>query len=144
MHAPVLPGLFSPVIEQIDPLTSDVRPVKVWKRQRQTARAQYHRQRAIDEEKQVEGHQAETRCQQVLRILAAYWNAKQHSPTALELLEWGRQKGERLFDVNSIRPRLRELFDAGLIDTRAKRKCSVSGVVVFTWAIREIGSREAR
>lgn len=144
MHAPVLPGLFSPVIEQIDPLTSDVRPVKVWKRQRQTARAQYHRQRAIDEEKQVEGHQAETRCQQVLRILAAYWNAKNESPTALELLEFGRQRGERLFDVNSIRPRLFELVETNLIEARGKRKCRVSGVMVHTWAVREMGSAEPR
>lgn len=138
-HAPCLPGLLDPVMERLD-----APAVKVWKRQRQTARAVYHRQRAIDEEKQVEGQQAETRCQQVLRILAAYWNAKQHSPTALELLEWGRQQGERLFDVNSIRPRLRELFEAGLIEARGKRKCAVSGVVVYTWAIREIGSKEAR
>lgn len=121
-----------------------MKPARVHKAQRSTAKASYHRQRAIAEEQQTEGHKAETRSQQVLRILAAYWNAKQHSPTALELLEWGRQKGERLFDVNSIRPRLRELFDAGLIDTRAKRKCAVSGVVVFTWAVREIGSKEPR
>ncbi len=118
--------------------------LKRHKRQRQTARASYHRQRAIDEEKQVEGHRAETRTQQVLRILAAYWNAKQQSPTSLELLEWGRQKGERLFDVNSIRPRLKELFDAGLIEARSRRKCSVSGVLVHTWSVREIGSQEQR
>lgn len=117
---------------------------KVHKRQRQTARAQYHRQRAIDEEKQVEGHQAETRCQQVLRILAAYWNAKNESPTALELLEWGRQQGERLFDVNSIRPRIFRLVEMGLVEARSKRKCQISGVLVHTWAVREIGSQEPR
>lgn len=139
MHAPCIPGLLSPVLER-----QDAPPVRVHKRQRSTARAHYHRQRAIDEEKQVEGGQAETRCQQVLRLLAAHWNAKQVSPTALELLEWARQHGERLFDVNSIRPRLRELFEAGLIETRSKRKCGVSGVVVYTWAIREIGTGEAR
>lgn len=138
MHMPCIPGLLDPIIHRVD------RPsVRVHKRQRQTARAQYHRQRAIDEEKQVEGGKAETRAQQVLRILAAYWNAKQESPTALELLEWGRQQGERLFDVNSIRPRLFALHETGLIEARSKRRCKVSGVLVHTWAVREIGSGES-
>lgn len=124
--------------------TLGTRPIRVWKRQRTTARAAYHRQRAIDEEKQIEGHQAETRCQQVLRILAAYWNKHQSSPTALELLEWGRQQGERLFDVNSVRPRLKSLCDSGLVEARSKRKCRISGVLVHTWSVREIGSKEQR
>lgn len=121
-----------------------LKPARPHKAQRSTAKASYHRQRAIAEEQQTEGHKPETRSQQVLRILAAYWNKNQSSPTALELLEWGRRNDERLFDVNSVRPRLRELFEAGLIEARSKRKCRVSGVLVHTWSVREIGSKEQR
>jgi len=131
-------------VTQLSLLSLSARDERPHKRQRQTARAQYHRQRAIDEEKQVEGRRAETRCQQVLRLLAAYWNAKNESPTALELLEWGRQRGERLFDVNSIRPRLFELVETGLVEARGKRRCRISGVMVHTWAVREMGSEASR
>lgn len=113
------------------------------KRQRATARAVYHRQRAIDEEKQANG-KGETRKAQVLRLLARFWNVHQYSPTALELLEWARLQGEKLFDVNSIRPKLFYLEKDGLVEVRAKRKCTVSKLTVQTWAVREIGSQEAR
>ncbi len=112
------------------------------KRQRQTAREVYRLKRAEDQAKAKAG--AETRQGQVLRLLAWHWNQTQVSPTALELLAWAREKGERLFDVNSIRPRLRELVESGLVEPRAKRRCVVSGMMVWTWAVREIGSQEQR
>lgn len=129
--------------EQLSLLASVERVEKPWKRQRATSRAQHRRQRAIDVEKQVTGH-GETRAAQVLRILDAFWNARQYSPTALELLEWGRERGERLFDVNSIRPRLHALVEKGLVTPGAKRKCRISGVIVHTWHSREAGSQEPR
>jgi len=112
------------------------------KRQRQSAREVYRQQRAVDVTKAARGQ--ETREGQVLRTLAAHWNATQRSPTALELLEWARARGERVFDVNSIRPRLNELVARGLVEPRAKRRCTVSGKTVWTWAVREIGSQEPR
>ena len=131
-HAPVLPGLFD---------TPQATPRR-HKRQRQTARAVYHRQRAIDVARTEIG-KPETRQAKVLRILSWFFTIHQHSPTALELLEWGRRQGESLFDVNSLRPRLTELTARGLVEPRTKRKCTVSGELVWTWAIREIGSKEA-
>lgn len=110
------------------------------KRQRQTAREVYRRARDRDKVKAEAGQ--ETREEQVLRCLAAYWNRFQASPTALELLAWMRECGEPVFDVNSIRPRLKELVDDGLVEPRAKRKCIVSGQTVWTWAVREVGSVE--
>jgi hypothetical protein len=112
------------------------------KRQRSTAREVYRQQRAVDVAKAEAGK--ETREGQVLRLLAWHFNATQISPTALELLAWARSKGEHLFDVNSLRPRLKELFDRGLVEPRGKRTCAVSGKTVHTWACREIGSAEAR
>lgn len=113
---------------------------RVHKRQRQTARTVYKRQRAIDVEKAKGGK--ETRSGQVLRCLAAWWNRFNTSPTALELLAWMRERGEPVFDVNSIRPRLKELVDRGLVEPRAKRQCIVSGQTVWTWAVREVGSKD--
>lgn len=100
------------------------------KRQRATARAVY----ALDRER-LEGRQG-----QILRILAAHWNAKQVSPTALELLTWALAQGESLFDVNSLRPRLHELCERGLVTAGEKRRCAISGKVVHVWRVREIGS----
>lgn len=112
------------------------------KRVRQTSREVYRRQRTEDRQKAEAGK--ETREGQVLRLLAWHWNETQTSPTALELLTWARAKGERLFDVNSIRPRLNALVQAGLVEPRAKRTCDVSGMTVWTWAVREIGSLRPR
>lgn len=111
---------------------------KVWKRQRQTAREVYRRQRAIDLEKQQAGK--ETREAQVLRCLAAWWNCYQTSPTALELLAWMQERGEHVFDCNSIRPRITKLVELGLVEARSKRRSVVSGETVRTWSVREAGS----
>lgn len=124
------------------PMFGQDTPRKVWKRQRQTAREVYRRQRADDTTRAAAGR--ETRKGQVLRCLAAYWNRFQVSPTALELLAWMLSSGERVRDVNDVRPKLHYLFKDGLVEPRAKRTCSVSGMTVWTWAVREAGSREPR
>lgn len=116
---------------------------KVWKRQRQTAREVYRVRRAEDVAKADAGK--ETREGQVLRLLAAHWNFCQCSPTARELFVWAvNVRKERLDDINSIRPRISALVDAGLVEPRGKRRCGVSGKVVHYWAVREIGSGEPR
>lgn len=134
-HAPCLPGLLDPVMETIDPVTAEVRPVKVWKRQRSTAVAVHNRKRDEDKAKAAAGQ--ETREAQVLRCINAYWNRFQRTPTALELLRWMKNKGERVFDVNSIRPRITKLVREGLAEKRMKRRCRVSGETVLTWGARE-------
>jgi hypothetical protein len=108
------------------------------KAQRQTAREVYRVQREQDKAKRVAGK--EDREAQVLRCLAAFWNARQFSPTALELLDWMMAHGERAFDVNSVRPRITALVANGLVEARGKRQCVVSGKTVHTWAVREAGS----
>lgn len=124
----------------VQPLLLDdvARVERPWKRQRSTARAVYRQQRAVDTAKAEAGH--ETRQGQALRCLSAYWNRYQASPTALELLSWAKTRGENLFDVNSLRPRLTALVDAGVVETAAKRACTVSGQTVYTWRVREAGS----
>lgn len=117
-------------------------PRRLHKAQRQTARMAYQLKRDQDQAKAKAGK--ETREGQVLRCLAAWWNRYQTSPTALELLNWMREQGESVFDVNSIRPRLKKLVDQGLVEPRVKRRCIVSGHTVWTWAVREIGSVEPR
>jgi hypothetical protein len=112
------------------------------KRQRATAREVYRRQRSGDVAKASAGK--ETREDQVLRCLAAHWNATQVSPTALELLAWMRARGESVFDANSVRPRLTALVARGLVTPQTKRPCRVSGETVHTWAVREQGSQEPR
>lgn len=133
MHAPCLPGMFS------EPEPSP----RAWKRQRQTAREVYRVQRAEDIAKAEAGK--ETREGQVLRLLAAHWNFTQVSPTARELFVWAvNMRHERLDDINSIRPRIFSLVQAGLVEPRAPRRCAVSGKRVRTWAVREIGGSEPR
>lgn len=110
------------------------------KRQRSTAREVYRRQRAEDVAKAAEGK--ETREGQVLRCLAWHWNVTQQSPSALELLAWMREKGEPVFDANSVRPRLTKLVSRGLVRPGEKRTCRVSGETVLTWKVREAGDQE--
>lgn len=112
------------------------------KRQRSTAREVYRRQRAEDQAKEAAGK--ETRQGQVLRCLAWHWNVTQTSPTALELLGWMRERGEPVFDANSVRPRLTKLVQQGLVRPGTKRTCRVSGETVLTWHVREIGDGEPR
>lgn len=127
---------------QLGLLSQLVRVEKPHKRQRQTAREVYRVQRAKDQQRKDAG--LETREAQVLRCLSAFWNRHQYSPTALELLAWMRAKGERVFDVNSVRPRIKALVDAGLVEPRFRLRCTVSGQKVWTWAVREMGSKEPR
>jgi len=130
-----------PMFGQPEPIETPA--PKVWKRQRQTAREVYRVRRAEDIAKAEAGQ--ETREGQVLRLLAAHWNHTQHSPTARELFVWAvNVRGERLDDINSIRPRISMLVDQGLVEPRAKRRCAVSGKTVTTWAVREMGSAETR
>ena len=139
MHAPHQRAL--PLFGQPEPVETP--QPKVWKRQRQTAREVYRVRREQDKADAAAGH--ETREGQVLRLLAAHWNATQHSPTARELFVWAvNVRKESLDDINSIRPRISMLVDQGLVEPRAKRRCAVSGKTVTTWAIREIGSAETR
>lgn len=112
------------------------------KRTRQTSRQVYRKRREMD--RQLESHGRETSRGAVLRCLSAYWNYFQRSPTAYELWQWARARGERFRDVNAIRPRLTELIAEGLVEPRAKRPCGVTGTVAHTWAVREAGSREPR
>jgi hypothetical protein len=103
------------------------------KRQRQTARTVYHHQRAVDERKRQAGQ--ETREGQVLRCLGWHWNVTQTSPTARELAAWMARQGEPVDDINSVRPRLTALVEAGLVETAGKRRCKVSGKTVLTWRV---------
>lgn len=105
------------------------------KRVRQTSREAYRRQRAIDEQKRDAGH--ETREGQVLRVLAWHWNATLTHPTARELLHWAEAHGERFDDINSVRPRLSEMCELGLVTTAGKRKCTVSKNTASVWRVPE-------
>lgn len=124
---------------QLSLLDGVARAERPRKRQRQTARAAYAVQRDRDRAKAAAGQ--ETREGQVLRLLAGYWNALQSSPTALELIAWARARGEQVFDVNSVRPRLTALVEAGLVETAGKRPCRVSGVTVHTWRVAAVGGK---
>lgn len=130
-----IPGLLDPVMERVDPVTEEVRTVKVHKRQRGTAVAVHNLKRDEDKKKAAAGE--ETREAQVLRCMDAYWNRFQRRPTALELLRWMKNKGERVFDINSIRPRITWLVKNGLAEKKTKRRCRVSGQLVWTWGARE-------
>lgn len=134
---------FSATVPVVSAATGEVREAKPWKRQRQTAREVYSVRREQDKANAEAGH--ETREGQVLRLLAAHWNYTQCSPTARELFVWAvNVRKEQLDDINSIRPRITALVEAGLVEPRDKRRCAVSGKTVHTWAVREIGSKEAR
>lgn len=126
---PVLPEMFSP-------------SPRFHKAARQTSRQIYREQRDRDREREAAGR--ETRRGRVLRILAAYWNRWQHSPTASELFMYAAERAEPFRNVAELRPRLTELVRMGLVEPRSRRRCRVTGATVCTWAVREIGSREPR
>jgi hypothetical protein len=127
--------------QQLGLLDAIERQERPYKRQRQTAREVYRQRRAESVKRATLGQ--ETREDQVLRLLAAHWNATQTSPTALELLVWASGR-ESLFDINSIRPRIFALVQAGLVAKGSKRRCQVSGKTVLTWHVREAGEAETR
>lgn len=80
----------------------------------------------------------ETRQKFVRDQLRDFLVRRGHAPTALELLSYAQSRfpSERL-DVNTIRPRLTELHDRGLVVMGEKRRCYVSGVRVYTWHLAE-------
>ncbi len=121
--------------EVTSPVTGEVRTVRAHKRQRGTARGAYALKRAADQKKQDVGQ--ETREGQVLRCLAAYFNRFQRRPTALEVMRWMKNKGERVFDINSIRPRITKLVELQVVTSYPKRRCRVSGLTVCTWGVKE-------
>jgi hypothetical protein len=134
---------------QLSLLTEVQRVQRPYKRQRATARQVYAEVRKVDKAKASRGE--ETRAGQVLRVLSWHWSATQQSPSAYELFNWARAKGEALFDINTVRPRLTELLGRGLVDVvrdgagrPVLRLCEHSGKMVCTWVVREAGSREAR
>lgn len=130
-HAPVLPGMFGPDLP------------KQHKSARQTSREVYRIRRS--EHKAAAALGRETRQAAVLRHLAHFWNRYQFSPTSYELFQFALEHGEKRFrDIAGWRPRLTSLHSEGLIETRQKRACRVTGADAVTWAIREIGSKEAR
>jgi hypothetical protein len=128
--------------QQLGLLDRVARQERPWKRQRQTAREVYRQVRERDQARAAAGK--ETREAQALRLLAWHWNATQQSPTARELFEWAKAKGQRLDDINSIRPRLHALVEQGLVAPGAKRRCEVSGKTVHTWHVREAGELKGR
>ena len=107
--------------------------VTLRKRVRDTSRAVYAERRQRDKAKSEAGQ--ETREGQVLRLLAAFCNYKQAWPTALELLHFGLSRGERLFDANSVRPRITAMVSQGLVESAGKRTCAVSGKLVTVWRV---------
>jgi len=120
----------------LDELVREERPHK---RQRQSAREIYRRKR--DEDIVAAKQNEETREGMVLRCLAAHWNRYQESPTARELFAWMKARGERVDDINSVRPRLTKLVDElGLVEIAGKRVCRQSGEKVSTYRVREMGT----
>lgn len=98
-------------------------------KQADTARAVYHR----DIEPTLEARQKFVRDH-----LRAYLEEYAQAPTGLELLAFAQRRcpTQRL-DVNTIRPRLTELHDRGLVRMGEKRRCRESGKRVFTWELAE-------
>lgn len=134
-YAPCIPGLLDPVVEKINPVTTEVTVVKAHKRQRGTAVGAYVKRRDADKAKAAAG--IETREAQVLRCLSAYFNRFQRRPSSLELMRWMQNKGEGVFDINSIRPRITALVAAKVVMAYPKRTCRVSGQTVCTWGAVE-------
>jgi hypothetical protein len=110
---------------------------------RQTSREQYRLQRAKDQAASARGQ--ETGRAACLRLLARFQNQHEHGATGYELFVFADTIGERRWrDIAALRPRLTELFKAGLIEPHTPRRCRVTGAVVRTWRVREVGSQEAR
>lgn len=70
--------------------------------------------------------------------LAVFFNTYGEWPTARELLRSATARHPRAVDdVNSIRPRLNELWEQGWVARYDKRLCRVSGKRVFVWELKE-------
>ena len=78
-----------------------------------------------------------TRQKLVVGHLAHYRAKYGTPPTALELLRLMNsfRVGQRMLDVNGVRPRLNELAAMGVVTHGPKRRCTVSGKTVLTWEL---------
>lgn len=94
------------------------------KRQVATAIAVYR-----ELEPQLHGRQLFVRQQ-----LELFLNTYPYAPTALELLRFVSENFPTFrFDPNSVRPRLRELWEQGWVQHGDPRPCRISGKRVLTW-----------
>lgn len=71
----------------------------------------------------------------VVEELTTFFRVRGYWPTALELLAFARRHDGR-YDVNTIRPRLTELWKRGAVEHGDKRRCRCSGKTALTWALR--------
>jgi hypothetical protein len=83
-----------------------------------------------------------TREAHVIDGLRRYRIVNGFDPTAYELLRFLQLESPRL-DLNAVRPRLTELEDATRVTKRDKRRCSVTGKHVYTWAVASPSPRPA-
>ena len=115
------PGLFDAVRAERKP----------WKRVRQTSVQQYAHLRDT-------GTLAKRRSD-VLRAVAAIYNATQQWPTSCEVQRWLSERGDIPNDgnPNHVRPRCHELAELGVLERGPKRKSAVSGIVVLTWQVKQ-------
>jgi hypothetical protein len=67
------------------------------------------------------------------RVLLALANCAE-PPTSYELLKQ-MQACHQASDLNDVRPRCSELWRAGRIVRDAKRRCKVTGHLVYTWRL---------
>jgi Fe2+ or Zn2+ uptake regulation protein len=68
------------------------------------------------------------------RVLIALANCSE-PPTSYELFQQMR-RDHTASDLNDVRPRLTELWKAGLIVRGEKRRCGVTGHTAYTWRLR--------
>lgn len=115
MHAPVLPGIFSPVMERLD-----APAVKVRKNVRKVSRETYN----VLADTGMLG----AACTKVMRSLKAYINKHAECPTPAELTRWmfdaGIIKHNR---VNSVSPRLTELHVGKVIRVKGQEPRRIGG-----------------
>jgi len=130
--------------DQLSLIDIDRPPKAVRKVTRRVSRMQYVELRDTG--------QLAARVGQVLRCLAARYNATQKWSTAAELARWMFQKGELPRDDSRlVAPRLTFLGPGerhrdgtirggGLIEALPKRICTVTGAPAHPWRVRERGS----
>src|SRR4051794_21074465 len=80
---------------------------------------------------------------EVLETLRRFHRQHGIDPTAYELLAWA-QVDHPAWDLNSIRPRLTEMKDAGRVETGGKRRCAITHKQVYTWRAISWVSRSPR
>ena len=117
-------------------LLADVqRRDRPWRRVRETSRAAYAGGR-----ERFKGRKAN-----VLRWLAAYYNARQRCPTSAELADWscnttdtiGPQLGmSDLAVILEVRRGLSDLAAVRVVEAYGKRKCHITGRLSLTWRVR--------